>query len=87
MASSSSVVWVCSRIGGLTKNLNKLLPAVEFVQVNEDKLKNMESGLDRTNISQKPQVLIADNAIIPRLMYVGSVPFKFIQVSLKTVTL
>ena len=83
MASSSSVVWVCSRIGGLTKNLNKLLPSVKFVQVTEDKLKNMESGLDGTNINQKPQVLIADNAIIPRLMYVGSIPFKFIQVSQK----
>ena len=84
MASSSSVVWVCSRIGGLTKNLNKLLPSVQFVQVTEDKLKNMESSLDGKNNNHKPQVLIADNAIIPRLMYVGSVPFKFIQVNRKS---
>ena len=80
MAHSTSLVWVCSRIGGLKKSLEKLLPRVTFVQITEDKLKNIESHINGANKLERPQVLIADNAIIPRLMHEVTVPFKFIQV-------
>ena len=80
MAYNTSLVWVCSRIGGLKKSLEKLLPRVTFVQITEDKLKNIDLHLNGTSKPERPQVLIADNAVIPRLMNEGTVPFKFIQV-------
>ena len=80
MASGTPLVWVCSRIGGLKRNLERLLPHVTFAQVTEDKLKNIETRINETTKNERPQVLIADNAIIPRLMDEGKLPFKFIQV-------
>ena len=80
MATNNSIVWVCSRIGSLKKNLDRLLPRVTFVQISEDKLSNIETSLNGIHKDQCPQVLIADNAIIPRLMHEGRLPFKFIQV-------
>ena len=80
MAYNNSVVWVCSRIGGLKKSLDKLLPCVSFVPITEDKLSNIESHINGSSKAEHPQVLIADNAMIPRLMHEGTIPFKFIQV-------
>ena len=83
MSYSNSLVWVCSRIGGLKKNLDKVLPLVTFDQISEDKLKNIEFHINGSNKADQPQVLIADNAIIPRLIHEAKIPFKFIQVSNK----
>ena len=80
MASNASLVWVCSRIGGLKKNLDRLLPQVTFLQITEDKLKNIEFSINSATKGEKPRFLIADNSIIPRLMDEGKLPFKFIQV-------
>ena len=81
MSYSNSLVWVCSRIGGLKKNLDKVLPLVTFDQISEDKLKNIENHVNGSSKYDQPQVLIADNAIIPRLINETKIPFKFIQVS------
>ena len=78
--SGSSIVWVCSRIGGLTRNLERLLPQVTFQPVTEDKLKNIENRLNGTTSGERPQVLIADNSLIPQLIKEDKLPFKFIQV-------
>ena len=80
MSYSNSLVWVCSRIGGLKKNLEKILPLVTFDQISEDKLRNIEAQINGSSKSDHPQVLIADNAIIPRLIHETNIPFKFIQV-------
>lgn len=79
MSYSNSLVWVCSRIGGLKKNLDKVLPLVTFDQISEDKLKNIENHVNGSSKYDQPQVLIADNAIIPRLINETKIPFKFIQ--------
>ena len=80
MSYSNSLVWVCSRIGGLKKNLDKVLPLVTFDQISEDRLQNIESYINGSSKSDTPQILIADNAIIPRLIHETKIPFKFIQV-------
>ena len=86
MSYSNSLVWVCSRIGGLKKNLDKVLPLVTFDQISEDKLKNIESHVNGSSKYDQPQVLIADNSIIPRLINETKIPFKFIQVSFLPLT-
>lgn len=86
MSYSNSLVWVCSRIGGLKKNLDKVLPLVTFDQISEDKLKNIESHVNGSSKYDQPQVLIVDNSIIPRLINETKIPFKFIQVSFLPLT-
>ena len=80
MAYNTSLVWVCSKIGGLKRSLDNLLPRVAFIEISEDKLKGIEYHLNGIGKSEHPQALIADNGILPRLIHEGKIPFKFIQV-------
>ena len=77
-----STVWVCSRIGGLTRSLQQILPQLSFLPVTEDRLKDIETQLigEKDVGNQRPQALIVDNSIIPNMIPEIKIPFKFIQV-------
>ena len=81
-SAATSVIWICSKIKGLKGSLERVLPALRFVDVTENELNNFNEQLKVGHDDEsKPEILIADNPFIGPLLSNRQLPFRFIQVT------